>query len=68
MNETKPWYRSRTIWAAIISVVATIAGALGFPVDQFGRDGLVEAVLQIVSAGAGIFAILGRFTATARIS
>lgn len=67
MSETKPWYLSRTIWAAIVSVTATIAGALGYPVDELGRDGLVEAILQIVAAAAGVLAILGRFTATARI-
>ena len=67
MSETKPWYLSRTIWAAIVSVVATMAGALGYPVDEIGREGLVEALLQIVAAAAGILAILGRFTATTRI-
>ncbi len=67
MSDVKPWYLSRTIWAAIISVAATIAGAFGYPVDDLGREGLVEALLQIVSAAAGVLAILGRFTATARI-
>ena len=68
MTHSKPWYLSRTIWAAIVSVLATIAAALGVPVDAGARENLAEAVLQIVSAAAGIAAVLGRLTATRRIS
>lgn len=67
MIDSKPWYVSRTIWAAIISVLATIAAALGVPVDAAAREGLAEALLQIVSAAAGLAAIVGRLTATRRI-
>ncbi|WP_306118123.1 MULTISPECIES: hypothetical protein [unclassified Roseitalea] len=67
MPDTKPWYLSRTIWAAIVSVIATAAAALGVPIDAVARQGLAEAALQLVSAGAGIIAIIGRVTASRRI-
>ncbi len=67
MTDIKPWYLSRTIWAAFISVAATVASGLGMPVDPVAREGLADAALQIVSAGAGIAAIVGRLTATRRI-
>ena len=68
MSQTKPWYLSRTIWAALVSVIATVLAALGLPIDTAARDGLVEAILQLVSAAAGTVAIFGRLTATTRIS
>ena len=67
MSDTKPWYLSRTIWAAFVSVAATGLAALGLPIDAAARDGLVEAILQLVSAAAGTIAIVGRVTATTRI-
>lgn len=68
MSNTKPWYLSKTIWAAFVSVAATILAAAGLPIDAAARDGLVEAILQLVSAAAGTIAIFGRITATTRIS
>ena len=67
MSDIKPWYLSRTIWAAFVSVAATGLAALGLPIDAAARDGLVEAILQLVSAAAGTIAIVGRVTATTRI-
>ena len=67
MNSVKPWYLSKTIWAALVSIAATFGSALGMPVDQAASEGLVEAILQLVSAGAGAVAILGRMTARSRI-
>lgn len=67
MNEEKPWYLSKTIWGAMVSVAATLAGMLGLPVDVGGQAALTDAVLQVISAVAGIVAILGRVSATSRI-
>lgn len=67
MTGTKRWYMSKTIWAALVSIGATIGASLGMPIDASARDGLVEAILQLISAGAGAIAILGRLTATTRI-
>lgn len=67
MTDLKPWYLSKTIWAALVSIAATLGAALGVPIEPEAREGLIEAILQLVSAGAGAVAILGRFSATARI-
>jgi phytoene dehydrogenase-like protein len=67
MNEAKPWYLSKTIWGALVSVAATLAGMLGLPVDAGGQAALTDALLQVISAVAGIVAILGRVSATSRI-
>jgi hypothetical protein len=67
MNEAKPWYLSKTIWGALVSVAATLGGMFGLPVDATGQAALTEAILQTVSAVAGIVAILGRVSADSRI-
>jgi len=68
MNEAKPWYLSKTIWSALVSVAATLGAMLGLPVDAAGQAALTEAILQTVSALAGIIAILGRVAASSRIA
>lgn len=67
MNETKPWYLSKTIWGALVSVAATLGGMFGVPVDVGGQAALTDSILQTVSAVAGIVAILGRVSADSRI-
>jgi hypothetical protein len=68
MNDHKPWYLSKTIWGAAVSVGATLSAMFGLPVDASGQAVLTEAVLQTVSAVAGIIAIFGRLSADSRIA
>lgn len=67
MEIFKPWYLSRTIWASAVAVVATLAGAVGFPIDSSDVAALPDAVLQAIAAVAGVVAILGRIGARDRI-
>ncbi len=68
MKTEKPWYLSKTIWGAVVSIAATVAAFFGLPIDETGRQGLTEGLLQIISASAGLFAIFGRISAKAAIS
>lgn len=67
MENVKPWYLSRTIWASAVVVAATLAGVFGFAMEDADIDLLTDALLQAVSALAAIAAIFGRILATARI-
>lgn len=67
MEMFKPWYLSRTIWASAIAVVATLANAVGFPLDASDVAALPDAILQAVAAVAGVVAIIGRISARDRI-
>ena len=67
MNSSKPWYLSKTIWAAMVSVAATVSGMAGVPVEENMRNDVVESILQLVAAGGGLFAIFGRLSASSRI-
>ncbi|TCD14594.1 hypothetical protein E0D97_08530 [Oricola cellulosilytica] len=67
MNDQKPWYLSKTIWGALVSVSATVAMMAGMPVDAGSQAVLTESILQTISAVAAIVAIVGRVGANSRI-
>ncbi|MEP9371026.1 hypothetical protein [Mesorhizobium sp. KR1-2] len=67
MSSEKPWYLSRTIWAALIVVAASGGGLVGVSIDGAEQTLLADAVLQAVAAIAGIVAIVGRIAAKNRI-
>lgn len=67
MTDVKPWYLSRTIWAAMVTILTAVAGSLGLPLAGFDHAAVTEALLQAVSAVSGLIAIIGRLGATSRI-
>jgi hypothetical protein len=67
IEETKPWYLSRTIWASLIVVASVGGGLLGMPIEDADTAELTDAVLQAVTALAAVVAIVGRVAARARI-
>ena len=67
MEDVKPWYVSRTIWASIVMVAATVSAVLGFPVEDADAAALIDTIMQGVAATAGIAAIVGRLAARSRI-
>lgn len=67
MNDSKPWYLSRTIWASIVTVLTGGAGLVGLPTGAVDNGALTETILQLVTAISGLIAIFGRLSATNRI-
>ncbi len=67
MGQHKPWYLSRTIWASLVVVLLAGAEVAGYPIGQGDGDLLVVGIMQLVTAGAGILAIVGRVAAKSRI-
>ncbi len=68
MVEEKHWYRSKTIWGALISVGAAIAASLGISIDSGTQQDLAAAMVQLTGALGALIAIYGRLTATDVIS
>jgi hypothetical protein len=67
MNETKAWYLSRTVWASIVTIVIACCSLSGAPLENLDEAALVEALLQVATAVAGIVALFGRLFAEKRI-
>jgi hypothetical protein len=55
MNGSKPWYLSKTLWAAVIATIAAFAQA---------KWGFVISPAAQIAIGSGIFAILRLVTKT----
>lgn len=61
----KPWWKSKTIWAALGVFLITIAPELGINSDD--AAGIGGAVGDIVAGGLALVAIVGRLRAKQRI-
>jgi TctA family transporter len=64
MNTTKPWWQSRTAWAAAVTVLAGLLGLAGVDLDARLQDELVTLLTGAAEIGAGIMAFIGRFQAS----
>ncbi len=68
MTAMKPWYLSKTIWAAVVTIVTSVAGLLGFPAGLIDNSALADAIIQGITALMGVVAILGRVSAHQKIA
>ena len=63
MNNIKPWYASKTIWGALVAMIAGIGSSVGFELDNQMQTELTDTALKVVSAAGSMLAIYGRFMA-----
>ncbi|HHZ09145.1 MAG TPA: hypothetical protein GX405_10255, partial [Rhizobiales bacterium] len=63
MNDTKPWYASRTIWASLVTVLLAGGRLAGLRLDGLDEGALTDMLLQVATAIAGVAAIAGRLAA-----
>ncbi|MGL4488851.1 MAG: hypothetical protein ACRCU5_05335 [Rhizobiaceae bacterium] len=68
MTALKPWYLSKTIWAALVTIVTSMAGLLGIPAGLIDSSALADAIIQGITAFMGIVAIFGRLNAHQKIA
>lgn len=68
MANEKTWYKSRTIWGALIAVIASISSGFGLSIDEESQKQMSEAIIQLIGALGAIVAIYGRLNATEVIS
>jgi len=68
MNETKPWYQSKTIIGGAVTLAATVAAIFGVEVDEQTQAVIVDQGVAIGTAVAtvigGVLAIYGRLKAS----
>ncbi len=64
MNNVKPWYTSKTIWGALVAMIAGIGSSVGFELGSQIQAELVETALKMVSTVGSMLAIYGRFAAS----
>jgi hypothetical protein len=67
MDSLKPWYYSKTVWASMITIAASLGSMAGVPLTGLDPSTTADALLQAVTAVSGVIALFGRLTATSRL-
>ena len=66
-DETKAWYRSRTVWGALVAILASLANAAGVEVTAGDEGELVDLLVAAVGTLGGFVALYGRISARRRV-
>ncbi len=64
MVDEKNWWQSRTIWGALVAVLASVLNALDIKLDEGAQGELADTIVQLVGAVGALFAVYGRLNAT----
>jgi hypothetical protein len=67
MEEMKQWYLSKTVWGALIAILASLMPATGMELDAGVRGQLADDLVSLAGAIGGLLAIYGRLTADKRL-
>ena len=70
MENTKPWYLSRTIWASIAVAVISLLEAAGLITPSSTQDlaaQMADFATSLVTGGLAVYAVWGRTVATKTI-
>ncbi|WLR93669.1 hypothetical protein [Shinella zoogloeoides] len=67
MNDVKAWYKSRTVWGALIAISASLAHAAGVEVTTGEEGELADLIVAAVGAVGGLVALIGRISARRRV-
>ena len=45
MDDTKPWYMSRTVWGSLVAIAASIGGAFGIMIAEVDQIEITDTIL-----------------------
>ena len=64
MTDVKPWYQSKTIIGAVVTVLAMILTAFGYGIGAEDQAALVDYAVSLGGVVGGLLAIYGRVKAS----
>lgn len=67
MDDMKTWYRSKTVWGALIAILAPLVRYAGLELGAAEQEEIVNAIMTIVATAGGLLALYGRIAARAAI-
>lgn len=67
METKKKWWKSRTEWAAVVTVGIGLLAAFGVGGLEAEKDEIVGLIMGIVTVVSGVTAFVGRFVAKSKI-
>ena len=63
MDDVVAWYRSRTVWGALIAIAASLANAAGIEVTAGDAAELADLLVAAAGTIGGLMALYGRIFA-----
>lgn len=63
MDTLKPWYQSKTIWGALIAVLASLLQLSGHPLNLEDQAQLADIAVTLAGAAGAALAVYGRIVA-----
>lgn len=60
MDDTKPWYTSKTIWSGVVVAGASLLGLFGYQVGLADQATATDDIVMVVTGLGGLAAIIGR--------
>ncbi|MCP8897019.1 hypothetical protein KYK29_18995 [Shinella daejeonensis] len=66
MDDVKAWYRSRTVWGALIAIFASAAHAFGLDMSAAEQGQLADLLVALAGAAGGLVALVGHLLARRR--
>jgi hypothetical protein len=67
MTNIKPWWQSKTMWGAIMTIASATLGVLGYDIGDAEREAMTGVLTSLGAAIGGLVAIIGRIKARNRI-
>jgi hypothetical protein len=67
MEETKPWYASKTVWGSVVAIASAGLMVVGVTISPDMMGPLAEALAALGTAAGSLFALYGRIVATKKI-
>lgn len=67
MFDSKPWYMSKTVWGALVAIIASFLGLWDMDIPASEQARIVDLLIQVAAGGGGLLALVGRFMATRRL-
>lgn len=67
MTDIKPWWQSKTLWGAIVTIASSILDLAGLELGDADAEALTGLLTSLGAAIGGIIAIVGRLKAKSRI-
>lgn len=67
MLDMKTWYQSRTIWGALIAILASTLQMAGIHLADADQTQLADSALALSGAIGGLIAVYGRIRADKKL-
>ncbi|RWX76003.1 hypothetical protein EPK99_20290 [Neorhizobium lilium] len=67
MDAMKAWYKSKTVWGALIAIAASLLHGFGIDLGSDAQNQLADLAVTLAGAVGGLIAIYGRIRAESTI-